>query len=85
MDRAIGEVLMARPRARQFEALVATSGPAMHHRVGHVRVKLETESVVELERFHREVAAFRQQLGPIRKFKSLAVPVVSRAKRRRCV
>src|SRR5205823_7204281 len=67
---------MARPRARQFEALVAVRGPAMHHRVGHLGMKLKTERVVELERFDREVGALRQQFRATGKLKSLAVPVI---------
>jgi hypothetical protein len=64
---------------------MAARGPAMHHRVGHVGMKLEAEAMIQSKRFHREVDSFRQQFGALRKFKSLAVPVVSRAKRRRCV
>jgi hypothetical protein len=48
-------------------------------------MKLEAEAMIQSKRFHREVASLRQQFGAVRKFKSLAVPVVSRAKRRRCV
>ena len=63
MHRAIGEVMMARPRARQFEAGMAARGPAMHHRVGDIGVKLEAERMVELERLDREIASLRQQFA----------------------
>src|SRR6266851_3776403 len=76
MDRAIGEVVMARPGARQFEPRMAARGPAMHHRVGHVGMKLEAERLVEAKRLNREIAALGQQFGAGGKFKSLAVPVV---------
>src|SRR6267378_2770743 len=76
MDRAIGEVVMALPRARQFEPCMAPRGPAMHHRVGHVGMKLEAKAMLCPERLHRKVAALGQQFGADGKFKSLAVPVV---------
>src|SRR6202166_565213 len=76
MYRTIGEVVVARARARQFEARMAARGPAMHHRVSHVGMKLEAEAMIQSKRFHREVASLRQQFGARGKFKSLAVPVV---------
>ena len=76
MHRAIGEVVMARARARQFEARMAARGPAMHHRVGDVGVKLQAERMVELECLDREIASLRQQFGAAGKFESLAVPMV---------
>ena len=57
---AIGEVLMPRASARQFEPLGAARRPAMQHRVGHVGVKLQAEAIDRPERLHREVAALRQ-------------------------
>src|SRR3984893_4802380 len=45
MDRAIGEMVMARPGARQIEALAAAGGPAMHHGVSDIGGKLEAEGV----------------------------------------
>src|SRR5258708_19062860 len=45
VDRAVGEMLVARAGPRQFEPLIAARGPAMHHRVGHVRMKLEAEGM----------------------------------------
>src|SRR5712675_2339230 len=41
MHRTIGEAVVAWTRARQFEARMAARGLAMHHRVGHVGMKLE--------------------------------------------
>src|SRR5437667_5189131 len=76
MNRAIGEVMVARPRARQFEARIAARGPAMHHRVGHVGMKLEAEAMIQPKGFDREVAALRQQFGTGGKFKSFMVPMV---------
>src|SRR5713226_6866018 len=76
MHRTIGEVVMASPRARQFEARMAARGPAMHHRVGHVGMKLQAEAMIQSKRFHREVASLRQQFGAGGKFKSLVVPMV---------
>ena len=55
---------------------MATRGPAMHHRVSHVGMKLEAEAMIQSKRFHREVAALRQQFGAHGKFKSLVVPMV---------
>src|SRR4030081_948969 len=76
MERAPFEVMMARTRARQFKALMAARGPAMHHRVGDVGMKLETESVTRPERLHREVASLGQQFGAAGQFESFTVPVV---------
>src|SRR4030088_2556745 len=76
MDRAIGEVMVARPGTRQLKALVAARGPAMHHRVGHVGMKLEAETMARPKRLYREVAALGQQFRAGRKVKSLAVPVI---------
>src|ERR1700692_3505892 len=69
-------MLVARARARQFEARVPTRRPAMHHRVGHIGMELEAEAMFRSERLHREVAAFRQQLATGGKLKSFAVPVI---------
>ena len=52
---------------------MAARGPAMHHRVGDVGMKLKAERMVDLEGLDREVASLRQQFGAVRKFKSLAV------------
>src|SRR4051794_26448614 len=41
IHRARFEMPMPRLRARRIHAIVAARGPAMHHRPGHVRVKLE--------------------------------------------
>ena len=76
MDRAIGEVVMARPGARLFKLRMAARGPAMHHRVGDVGMKLQAERMLETERLHREVASLGQQFSAQRKFKSFAVPMV---------
>jgi hypothetical protein len=76
MDRAIGEVMMARARAGQFEPRMTARGPAMHHSVGHIGMKLEAESVARSQRLNREVATLGQQFGAGRKFESFAVPVV---------
>jgi len=40
-------MLMARAGARQFETRMAARGPAMHHRVGHVGMKLKPEQCPE--------------------------------------
>src|SRR5260370_14605015 len=37
MHRAVGEVMVPRPRARQFEAGMAAGGPAMPPRLGALR------------------------------------------------
>src|SRR3977135_4622669 len=76
VTRAVGAVMMARTRARQLEAGVAARGPAMHHRVGHVGMKLEAEGVAVLKRLDRKIAAFRQQFGADGKPESLALPVI---------
>ena len=57
------EVLVTCTGARRIHPVVAARGPAMHHRVGHVRVKLEAEGVAGLKRLHREVVALGQQFG----------------------
>ena len=56
VNRAAGEVLMARLRTRLVET--AARGPATHHRVGHVGMKLDAESVAILERLVGKVASF---------------------------
>src|SRR5271154_1435260 len=76
MDRAIPEMGMTRLRARQIEPLVAARGPAMHHRISHIGVKLKPEGMPRSERLDRKVAALRQQFGSLRKVKSLAVPMI---------
>src|ERR1700738_4686313 len=76
MERATFEGMMARTRARQFKALMAARGPAMHHRVGDVGMKLETESATRPESLHREVASLGQQFGAAGQFESFTVPVV---------
>src|SRR5665213_3461030 len=68
--------MMARPRARQFEARMAARGPAMHHRVGHVGMKLEAEAVLRPERLDRKIASLGQQFGSAGQLKSLAMPMV---------
>src|SRR3954454_24126363 len=76
MDCATGEVMVAFAGARQRETFVAARGPAMHHRGGHVGMKLEAERMIEAERFDREVASFRQQFAPGRQLKALTMPVI---------
>src|SRR5258706_7150462 len=76
MNGAVGEVVMAGAGARQLEARIAARGPAMHHRVGDVGMKLKAETTVGPKRLDRKVAALRQQFGAGGKLKSLAVPVV---------
>src|SRR5438045_153836 len=56
MDRASLEMSFTRLRARQLR--VAVRGPAAHHPVGHVGMKLQAERIVPLERLHREVVTF---------------------------
>ena len=76
MHRAIVKMVVARPRARQFETRMAARGPAMHHRVGHVGMKLKAERVFELKRLDWEIAALREQFGAGGKLETLAVPVI---------
>ena len=66
MQGSIGEMAMARQCAWQFETIVTARGPAMHHRVGHIGMKLEAERTIETKRLHREVTALRQQFGAVR-------------------
>src|ERR1700730_8956000 len=58
MHRATFEVKVTRLRAGQIH--LSTRGPAMHHRVGHVGMKLKTERVPRPERLNREVIALRE-------------------------
>ena len=76
MDRAVGEVMVARAGARQSEAFVAARGPAMHHRVGHVGMKLKAERVAGAERLDRKIAALRQQFAALGQIETLAMPVI---------
>ncbi len=76
MYRAIGKMLMPRPRARRIHVVVTARGPAMHHRVGHVGMKLEAEGVAALERLHGKIVALREQLGAMRQLKAFAMPVI---------
>src|SRR5258708_37948920 len=68
--------MVAWARARQRETLMAARGPAMHHRVGHVGMKLKAERMLEAERFDREIASLRQQFAPPGQLKTLAMPVI---------
>src|SRR5215212_3180757 len=63
MHRAIGEMVVAGPRTWQPQAGMSARGPAMHHRIGHVGMKLQAECVIELKRFDRKIAALGQQFG----------------------
>src|ERR1700722_2766622 len=76
MAGALGKVLVTRMRARRVEASCATRGPAAHHRVGHVGMKLKAEGMSEANGLHREVAPFGEQLAAHGKLKSLTVPVI---------
>ena len=71
-----GEMLMTLTRARRIHPVVAARGPAMHHRVGHVGMKLEAEGMAGPECLHREIVALGEQFGATRQLKSLAMPVV---------
>src|SRR5258708_38241229 len=76
MDRAIGNVMVAPARARREATLVAARSPAMHHRVGHVGMKLEAERMAVAERLDREIASLRQQFASFGQLKTLAMPVI---------
>src|SRR5262249_14471177 len=66
----------ARMRAGLLHAYAAARGPAVHHGVGHVGMKLEAERLAVLECLHRKVVAFGEQLGAAGKLKSLPMPVI---------
>src|SRR6478735_2347497 len=76
MHGAAFEMQMTRMRARRIHAYAAARGPAMHHRAGHIGMKLEAERVTRLERLHRKVVALGKQLGTARQMKALAMPVI---------
>src|SRR4029077_18924486 len=57
-------------------ALAAARGPAMHHRVSHVGMKLKAGGVPVLKRLHRKIVALGQQFGANRQLKSFAMPVI---------
>src|SRR5438132_9677311 len=67
---------MTRLRARRIHADATARGPAMHHGVGHIRMKLEAERMTVLIRLHWKVVAFSKQSCAARQLKSLAVPVI---------
>ena len=74
--RAAFEMKVTRLRARRIHPDASARGPAMHHGVGHIRVKLEAERMTVLIRLHRKVVAFGEQFCAMRQLKSFAVPVV---------
>src|SRR5258705_13825869 len=76
VHRAAFEVKVTRLRARRIHADAPARGPAMHHGVGHVRMKLEAERMTVLIRLHRKVIAFGEKFCAARQLKSLAVPMV---------
>ena len=76
VHRATFEVKVTRLRARLIHADASARGPAMHHGVGDIGMKLEAERVAVLIGLHRKVIALGKQLGAIRQFKSFAMPVV---------
>src|SRR5205823_6552046 len=67
---------VTRLRARRIHADASARGPAMHHGVGHVGMKLKAECMTVLISLHWKVIAFGEQFCAARKLKSLAVPVV---------
>ena len=76
MHGAAFEVEMTRLRAGLLHAHAAARGPAMHHGVGDVGMKLKAERLAVLECLHRKVVAFGEQFGAARKLKPLAMPVI---------
>ena len=76
VHRAIGKMQVTRKRAGRIQPDAAACGPAMHHRVGDIRVELETERMAKLKRLHGKSVAFGQQLGAPRQLKSFTVPMV---------
>jgi len=68
MQRTIGKVKMTRQGTRQIQALATARGAAMHHRVGHIRMKLKPESEPGLKRLDWEIVALREQFGASRQF-----------------
>src|SRR5947209_13014401 len=58
IDGAVREVMMPLPGAGRAEAVIAARGPAMHHRVGHVGMKLDAKGIAGPKRLHRKIVAF---------------------------
>src|SRR5260221_1211109 len=77
VDRAIREMRNPRLGIGQQRAFVATRGPAAHHGVGHVRMKLQREGGATVTKgLHRERVAFRKQVGAERQVEALAMPLI---------
>ena len=76
VDRAIVEMGLPRPRAGQFHAVVAARGPAMHHRMRHVGMKLQRESPPGADRLHFERIALGEEFRARRHVEPFAVPLI---------
>src|SRR4029077_8738885 len=63
VHRPIGKMLMTRASTRRIHAVITARGPAMHHRVGDVGMKLKAEGMAELKSLVREVVAGRKKFG----------------------
>src|SRR5665213_2032944 len=53
--RAVSKMMVTLAGARRRHALAAARGPAIHHRVGDVGVKLEAEGMARLESLDRKI------------------------------
>src|SRR3954464_15375069 len=76
VDGTIREMMMPLPRAGRAEAVIPARGPAMHHRVGHVRMKLEAESVAGADPLRRKFVAVGKQFSAARHREACAMSVI---------
>src|SRR4051794_18230761 len=76
VDRAVGEMLMALLGARQLHACGAARGPAAHHRVRHLGVKLNCEGGAHAKRLDWKDVALGKKLRAARQREALAMPLI---------
>src|SRR3954468_11122485 len=76
VDRAVGEMLMALLGARQLHACGAARGPAAHHRVRYLGVKLDREGGAHAKRLDWKDVALGKKLRAARQCEALAMPLI---------
>jgi hypothetical protein len=77
VDWAVHEMLVAGFCARQGKALVPPRGPAAHHRVGHLGMKLDAVGRSPVAKcLHLEDIAFGEEVGPGGQVEAFSVPLI---------
>src|SRR6187551_678458 len=76
IDRAVSKMLVPLFSARQFHARRTACGPAAHHRVGDLGMKLDRERRTGAKRLDWKHVALGKQLRAARQSEALAMPLV---------